>query len=315
MLAVLTIVAPVFTLMGMGYLAARFRYLPDGAAATLAQFGFKVAMPAFLFRAMLGVGEMQASPLRLLAAYFLATATIWLLASLASRHLLRRPPGDDAALAMGACFGNTVMLGVPIAVTAFGPYAATPLALLIAVETPLLWIAATLHMEAAGRGRTMSLPALRGVLVDLALNPIVASLVLGLLARLAGLSLPTVPDRILAMLAQAAVPTALFAMGMTLAGFRLASEWRVIGLLSALKLIAYPAIAWLSVVHLFALPPLWSAIAVLLAAMPVGANAYLFAARYDRAAAPVSAAIAASTLLAVVTVSLLLLVLTPLARQ
>jgi hypothetical protein len=315
MLAVLTIVAPVFVLMGLGYLAARVRYLPEGAGAILAQFGFKVAMPAFLFRAMLNVGEMQASPLRLLAAYFAATAVVWTVATLASRALLARPAEDGAAMAMGACFGNTVMLGIPIAITAFGPEAATPLALLIAVETPLLWIMATLHMEAARRGRAMSLSALREVLVDLAKNPIVASLVLGLAGRLLGLTLPSVPDRILGMLAQAAVPTALFAMGMTLAGFKVASEWRTIGVLSTLKLALYPALAWLSAVHLFGLPPLWSAIAVLLAAMPVGANAYLFAARYDRAAAPVSAAIAASTVVAVVTVSALLLALAPLARS
>jgi len=51
------------------------------------------------------------------------------------------------------------------------------------------------------------------------------------------------------------------------------------------------------------------AVATVLAAMPVGANAYLFASRYDRAVGSTSAAVAASTAFAVVTVSVTLYLL------
>jgi malonate transporter and related proteins len=310
MLTVLSIVTPVFALMGLGFIAAKLRVLPDGAAQVLAQFGFKIAMPALLFRAMLTSGAMEASPWRLLAAYFLATACVWIAASLAAAFILRRPAEDHAPLAMGSCFGNTVMLGIPIAVTAFGPEATAPLAVLVAVETPLLWIAATLHMEAVKQGRAMSLASLGGVVKDLAGNPIVLSLVLGLIGRAMDLSIPAVPDRILALLGQAAVPTALFAMGMTLSSFKPTGEGRLLGLMSALKLGLYPALAYVLAAHVFALPPLFVALATLQAAMPVGANAFLFASRYDRLAPAVSAAIAFSTIVAIVTVSALLLVLT-----
>jgi malonate transporter and related proteins len=307
MLTVLSIVTPVFALMGCGFLAARFKALPDGAGQTLAQFAFKIAMPALLFRAMLGTAEMQASPWRLLAAYFLATACVWIVASLAAAFILGKPKEDHAALAMGSTFGNTVMLGLPIAITAFGPDATAPLALLIAVETPLLWIVATLHMEAARRGRNISLDALGGVVRDLAANTIVMSLVFGLAGRALGLTLPAMPDKILALLGQAAVPVALFALGMALSAFKPAGEGRTLTLLTVLKLGLYPALAYVFSRHLFDLPPLWVALTVLMAAMPVGANAFLFASRYDRSAATVSAAIAVSTILAVATVSLLLL--------
>jgi malonate transporter and related proteins len=48
------------------------------------------------------------------------------------------------------------------------------------------------------------------------------------------------------------------------------------------------------------------AVLVMHCAMPVGANPFLFATRYDRSPATISAAIVASTLVAVVTVSALL---------
>jgi malonate transporter and related proteins len=309
MLAVLAIVTPVFALMGLGFGAAKLKALPEGAGGILAQFAFKICMPALLFRAMLTAGEMQASPWRLMAAYFLATLCVWILASLIAAFVLRRPAEDHAALAMGATFGNTVMLGIPIGITAFGPEVTAPAALLVAVETPLLWIAATLHMELTRRGRAISPAALGGVLKDLALNPIVLSLVLGLAGRAMGLALPSVPDRILALLGQAAVPTALFALGMALSAFRPAGESRAIGVLAALKLGAYPLLAYVFAAHVFALPPLWVALATLQAAMPIGANAFLFASRYDTSSATISAAIAVSTIAAVGTVSALLLLL------
>jgi malonate transporter and related proteins len=306
MLAVLTIVTPVFALMGLGFISTKGKFLPEGAGGALAQFAFKIAIPALLFRAMLASGTLEASPWRLLAAYFLATLCIWTIASLAAAVLLKRPAEDHAVLAMGSAFGNTVMLGLPIALTAFGPDVTAPLALLIAVETPLLWILATLHMEIARRGRAMSPAAFGSVLKDLATNTIVASLVLGLAGRWLELTLPPVPDRILALLGQAGVPVALFAMGTALAGFRIAGEGPALVLLTVLKLGLYPALAYGLAAHVFALPPLWTAIVVLQAAMPVGANAFLFATRYDRGAGTVSAAIAVSTLAAIVTVSLLL---------
>jgi malonate transporter and related proteins len=309
MLTVLTIVTPVFALMGFGFVAAKLRFLPDGAGTALAQFAFKIAMPALLFRAMLGAGSMPGSPWRLLAAYFLASACVWITASLVAAFVLRRPSEDHAVLAMGATFGNTVMLGIPIAITAFGPEATAPLALLVAVEAPLLWIVATLHMEAAKRGRDMSLTALSSVVKDLASNTIILSLILGLVGRAFDWSLPAVPDRILALLGQAAVPTALFAMGMALANFKGAGEGRSLGALALLKLGLFPALAYAFAAHVFVLPPLWIALVVLQAAMPVGANAFLFAARYESSASTISAAIAVSTLLAVITVSMLLLVL------
>jgi malonate transporter and related proteins len=223
--------------------------------------------------------------------------------------VLRRPVVDHASLAMGSTFGNTVMLGIPIGVLAFGPEATTLLAILVAIEAPLLWIAGTLHMEIARRGRAMSPAALRGVASDLATNPVILALVLGLAGRAVGLTLPDVPDKILLLLGQAGVPTALFALGMVLATFKLGGEVPAVAWTGGLKLFALPVIAYVTTHHLFGLPPLVVAITVLHAAMPVGANAFLFATRYENSASTISAAIVASTVVAVVTISTLLLVI------
>jgi malonate transporter and related proteins len=306
---VLTIVTPVFALMGLGFCVAKTQFLPDGTGAALAQFAFKIAIPAMLFRAMLNTGPMDASPWRLLAAYLIAIICVWVIASLTAWLVLKRPAEDHSVIAMGSTFGNTVMLGIPIAITALGPEATAPLALLVAVETPLLWIVGTLHMEFAKRGRSVSRVALGGVVKDLTTNTIILALILGLLGRAFEMSVPVVPDRLLLLLGQAGVPTALFALGMALAQFRIGGETRTVGLLMVLKLGCLPALVYIFATYVFVLPPLWIAIAVLHAAMPVGANPFLFASRYGQSASTVSAAIVVSTLIAVVTVSGLLVVL------
>jgi len=53
-------------------------------------------------------------------------------------------------------------------------------------------------------------------------------------------------------------------------------------------------------------PPLWAKVAILLAALPVGVNVYVFATRYDAGQAESAAAIVISNILSVVTLPLLL---------
>jgi malonate transporter and related proteins len=315
MLAVLTIVTPVFALMALGYLLSRFRVLPEGGGAALAQFAFKIAIPAMLFRAMLNAGAMPPALVGFLIAYFTAVILVWIVAILSARTALGRAAEDAPSIAMAATFGNTVMLGLPIAVTAFGPDAAVPLAILVAVEAPILWIAATVQIEIARRGAITSGGAFGAVLRDLATNMVILSLLLGIMGRTAGLVLPEAADRFLTLLGQAGVPVALIALGMVLSQFRLAGEWRAMLTISAMKLALLPAAVFVVAHGVFALPPLLTAVMVLHAAMPVGANAFLFATRYDREAPVVSAAIVLSTLIGVVSVSVVLLLLQPIVGR
>lgn len=310
MLAIIDIVAPVFGILGLGYLAVAWRYLSDGAGKVIAEYAFKVAMPAMLFRAMLAIGPLPGSPWRLIATYLVSVAAMWTLATAATRVVLARPAIDAPAIAMGVCFGNTVMLGVPLAVTAFGPEAAAPIALLISVDTPLLWIIGTLHIEAVrhagAQGGVSPLEALRGVLWDLARNPVIMPLILGSILRLAGIGIPKQLDRLLEIIGGAAVPSALFALGMSLAAYRIAGQARTLATIVLMKLAVFPAVMFVLATWVFDLPPLWRAVIILFAAMPVGANAFLFAARYERAVSSISASIAVSTAIAVVTSAVIL---------
>jgi malonate transporter len=310
MLAVFSLVAPSFGLIGLGLLTARIQWLDASAGRILAQFGYKVAMPALLFRTMSAADMPASSPLNLVASYFLAISATWLIATLATRVVLRRPAEDAPSIAIGSCFGNGVMLGIPLLLGAFGNAAATPIAFLVTLETIYLWILGTLHMEIASRGvRSISFGAVWAILRDVAANPIVASVILGIVWATTGLTIPPLADRLLALLAQSAVPVSLFALGMTLAAYGIAGQMRTLSLILILKMAIYPALALVLAHYVFALPPVWTAALLVFTSMPVGANAFVFAARYERAIGSVSAAVAVSTAIAVVSVTAILAML------
>lgn len=77
--------------------------------------------------------------------------------------------------------------------------------------------------------------------------------------------------------------------------------------MSALKLLAMPAVA-LVLAKLLNLPPIVTGVVVLFAAMPTGANAYIFAVQYQRLVNPVSGAVALGTLLAAVTLPVVVMI-------
>jgi malonate transporter len=313
MLAILTIVTPVFGIMLAGWLSERYRYLPEGSARIIALFSFNVAMPAFLFRAMLGISDVPTAPWRFIVAFFGGVLVVWIIAAIISRIVLRRSAADAAAISMGSCFGNGVMLGVPLALSAFGSAAAAPIGILVSLDSLVLWLMGTLHIEwASRRERTVSLlRAIVGVTAGLLRNPIVMSVVIGTLWRMSGLIVPEIPDRFLALIGQAAVPAGLFALGMSLATYRIAGQLPTLAVIFVMKMLLLPTVVFILAEYVFGLPPLWVGVAVLFAAMPVGANAFLFAAKYDREVGSVSAAIAVSTVVAVATASAVLYFLRP----
>jgi predicted permease len=307
MLAVLSLVTPVFGLIGLGLVAARVRLLDGTAARVLSEFAFKVAMPALLFRAMAGITVPEASPFRLMGAYLTGVLTIWILASIVTVALLRRATTDASAIAMASCFGNGVMLGIPLILGAFGEAAATPVAFIVSAETMLLWLIGTLHMEVSARSWAGFSPVvIGGALRDVLINPIVLSIMVGLAWAASGLHLPAVVDKLIAIVAQSAIPVALFSLGMSLATFRVRGQVGTIGTICGLKLGLYPVLAFVLAHYVFELPLVWASTLTLFTSMPVGANAFVFASRYEKAVNSISAAVAISTVIAVFSVSAVL---------
>ena len=302
-----TTVLPVFGLIVLGIVFARLKLVDAATARGLTQFVFMLAIPALLFRTVAMMKPQEATPIGLWTAFFGGLAITWILTTLISQKFDSLSASGGAAAAMAAGFGNVALLGTPLALAHYGEDAAVPLGLLLSLHAPILWFAATLQRELARHSTTISYKRLgRELFWSLASNAIVLALAAAAIWRLTGLGLHPVADRMLSMLSDASIPTALFALGLSLATYSLRGQWSGMAVLIAMKMVLMPILVFLALFYLISVPPLWAKIAILLAAMPTGANAFLFAHRNEESVPAISGSVALGTALAAITVSLLL---------
>jgi predicted permease len=249
----------------------------------------------------------EGAPWGLWAAFFGGLAITWIITAFAARFLDALSSSAGAAASMAGGFGNLALLGTPLALAHFGQGVAIPLGMILSIHAPVLWFAATLHREVARHSGSFSLGrTAKELFLNLATNAIVLSLIAGTLWRVTGIGLNPIAEKMLDMLADASVPTALFALGVSLAGFSLRGAWGGMFMLIALKMVLMPVLVYAAVRYTPGIPPLWAKVAVLFAAMPTGANAFLFAQRHEESVPAVSGAIALGTGLAAISASILL---------
>jgi predicted permease len=200
---------------------------------------------------------------------------------------------------MGGVFANTVLLGVPLTRVTLGERAIPAISLVIVFHSLVMWTLVTVSVEWA-RHRTPSLVGLARTALDVMLNPIVASILLGTAFGFTGLALPDAVDRTIALLSDAAAPLSLIALGMSLAQFGVRAGWRESAAMSAVKLAVLPLAVW-ALARALRLSPIETQAITVLAALPVGANVYLMAKAFGALEGPVSSSIVLSTALSALT--------------
>ncbi|MEO1329720.1 MAG: AEC family transporter [Pseudomonadota bacterium] len=308
MLNILSIVAPVFLLIGAGYAATRAGRFPDAGIDGLIAFVVRFATPSLLFLSMYRVDLGAAfQPLMLVSFYAGAFACFFIGRAVALR--LGRRPGEAVSLGFAALFSNTVLVGLPIMFRAYGEEATQPAFAIIALHAPSLYTFGMVMMEMSRQGGEGAVAALKRAGRSVSSNALMIGIFLGLLANLTGLPLPGPVEDTLEMLASATLPAALFALGAALTRYKLQAEIGWAAGLSALGLIVHPLIAWILSDLVFGLEREFVNAAVVIAAMPAGLNVYVFATLYKRAEPAAAGVVLMSTALSVITISVWLAVL------
>jgi hypothetical protein len=309
----LTILAAV----ALGWLAGRLNWLGTAgvdratAARVLSDAAFMMFVPALLFRTTVRL-DLSALPGPLLAAFFMPVVVLLLLLVHAvARWRARRgtaAPEAAATRAVTATFANSVQLGIPMAAALFGEAGLALHIALVSLHALVLLSLATALAEAA-RAREQARSTGRGSLArtlaqtvrQTVVHPVVLPILAGLAWNLTGLGLHPVIDGLLALLASAVVPLCLLLIGVSLAAHGLKAHWRGAVGLVLVKLLVAPALVLLVGHTVFGLQGLPLAVVVMLAALPVGSNALIFAQRYRVLEAEATAAIVVSTVAFVAT--------------
>ena len=288
-----------FSIVALGWWAGRQRWLGEGdTARVLGNAAFMIFVPALLFRTAARL-PLATLPWHTLAAFFVPTLVLMLAVYAVVRaggHA--QAPARAAVRTITSIYGNAVQVGIPMAAALFGESGLGLHLTIVSLHGLVLLTLLTALVEhdvagaqaAASRAETW-----RTMLRNIVVHPVVLPLLAGLLFNAAGLHLPELVDQLLQVLGSAVVPVCLLLIGLSLHHYGLRGPVRASIGLSAIKLIVMPACVWPVAHWLFGLSGEALAVVVLMAALPVGSNALIFAQRYRTDEAAATAAIVIST--------------------
>jgi len=291
---------PIFGMITLGWAAVKVEVMPAAALEALGAFSFRFALPALVLRLIIGEPLTALFNPRFFAGYLASGCLLFALTFGLSRWLQRQSSPVAGARATAATVSNLGFLGPSFVLAFFGQRGAGPLAMAIVAEIVILMSLGTAIMAGT---MTSGVDTSSLIFRSIVRTPVIIAIAAGAVIAATGIALPQSLDNFLAFLGASAAPTALFAVGGALAAQRINRSTGLVALgITLVKLVIYPLTVWCVLALALRLDPFWSNIGVLIASLPSAGSTYVLAQRFAADADRISAGIALSTTVSLVTV-------------
>jgi len=269
LLDILSVTAPIFIIVGIGYSAVRLHLMPQDGIRALAIFVVNFAVPALLFKAISERSISEIVHIDFLLAYGLGSLIAFAFVFTLARRMRSQNVTTSAIFGLGGSFSNTLMVGYPVTSALLGSAALVPFALALLVEN-FLMMPLSLALADMGRNQEKGLAsALLAVVLTWLKNPIMMSIFAGVLFSLLDLETPAVAGKVIDLLSKTVTGVGLFVIGGMLVGFKYPGKIRDVSLVMAGKLIIHP-LAVAAVFLMFpGMDPLLRTAGIILAAVPM----------------------------------------------
>jgi len=309
---ILALTIPFFGIILLGSLTRLKGWFSAADGRMISRYVFFVVLPPFMFVAITARPLNDIFNPEFTLRYELVTLSLFIIAFSVGRYILKLGRNEAGLFGLNASYPNYGYIGVPLALLAFGEDAAVPMAVILVVNNAVLVFLVALFTKdetSADSGNRFF-----RTLASLVKNPLLMSVVVAMGFSASGLNMPEMPALFLDLLAGAAAPTALFALGIALVGQPVRSAWGELGALALFKLFVHPlmmALVFLGWPALGPYPfdPLWIKIALIFSCLPVAANVFNLAEYYGVYSGRTATSIMLSTLIASVSVPLMMYVI------
>lgn len=298
--------APLFALVGAGWVLMQWRHWPRSWNAPLSRFVFGVALPVLLFRLMQDLSHLPAVDPQVLLAFFGGSLIVFACARWVALRMFGLDGVSQSLFALGGIFSNNALLGIPLTQATLGDEAMPTVALVLVFNSLTMWTLVTVSVEWARHGNP-SLAGVKATLKGVFTNPIIIGILSGTLCGALDWRLPAVVDVPLSWVAVAGGPLALLTLGIGLAEHGVRQHWRLSTGISLVKLGLQPLVVF-TLAHLLGLGHTETRAVTLLASIATGANVYLMSIQFACLEGPIAAALVQSTMLAALTTPLWLAV-------
>ncbi len=288
---------PLFALIVSGFALRRLGFPNEGFWPGAERINYFILFPALLFKSLASAPLRDPALQRLALCAGLVMAVAWV-ALLLLRRRWQWKAARFGVFVQGSVRFNTY-IGLAAVGAVFGSDGLARMALLLAIAVPAVNILSVYAFTAEGGAR------LGAAALAILRNPLVLACVAGIAANFAGIGLGGGVDRFLGLLAAASLPLGLLCVGAALQPKALGGETPALLTTSAARLLLLPALAWL-ICGLLALPALESAVLVLFFGLPSAPTAYVLTRQLGGDAQLMAGIITLQTLLAALTLPLLL---------
>jgi hypothetical protein len=303
---ILDTLAPTVLLIALGASLAHIRFLGQPFMADLNKLVFWIALPALLFRSASHAEGAPAQTWTLAVVSIGGTALI-ALAGWVTSLIIGVPREGRGTFVQAAFRSNLAYIGIPVMVSTLpatglsGPGSDLTTAVIAMVFSLAFFNVLAVIVLQASRRSAQQLDLVE-LVRSVASNPLLLSGLLGLLVAFVGLRLPVFLDRTFEALGASSVPIALMCIGGSLTFARLGGRKTWIVMASLLKVAGAPIVTWI-LSRAAGLGPVEHRIAIVYAACPTAAAAYVMAQQMDGDEALASGSVALSTLLSVVSLA------------
>nr|CAA6830601.1 MAG: Transporter [uncultured Thiotrichaceae bacterium] len=304
---VLNLSLPLFGLVLLGWLAARWKKIPESGLAWMQFYIIYVALPALFFQILSQTPIEQLTNFRFILGTTGTTLIIFAISFFFGRALQKNKTAVATMQAVAGSYSNIGYMGPALTLSALGEAAVVPTALILCFDNAMLFTIVPILM-AMGMGDNKE-GILKVLYKRVLLHPFILATIAGISAAYLQLEVPQAIDQILTNLKNSAAPSALFVMGVVIANQKASLKSIDVGVLLLIKMTLHPLLVYFTLKWIGFDDPVWVQTAVLMAALPPALNVFVLAQHYGVYVQRSSSIVLLGTLLAAISVTVLLYII------
>lgn len=237
----INVTMPIFLVMVIGYILKQIGMLNDNFVTVANKFNFKVTLPFMLFKDIAGVDIKAVFDIKyVLFCAIVSTICFWVVWGTAK--LLVRDKTIRGAFVQSSFCGSAAVMGLAFIQNIYGSSAMGPLMIVSAVPLYNIFSVIVLTFEANDSTGIDKKAKIRQAGINICKNPIILSILAGLIVGLLGIQFPTLVNKTVSNVAQMATPLALITIGAGFEGRKALAKIAPTMAASTIKLVLQPLV-------------------------------------------------------------------------
>ena len=237
----INVTMPIFLVMVIGYILKQIGMLNDNFVTVANKFNFKVTLPFMLFKDIAGVDIKAVFDIKyVLFCAIVSTICFWVVWGTAK--LLVRDKTIRGAFVQSSFRGSAAVMGLAFIQNIYGSSAMGPLMIVSAVPLYNIFSVIVLTFEANDSTGIDKKAKIRQAGMNICKNPIILSILAGLIVGLLGIQFPTLVNKTVSNVAQMATPLALITIGAGFEGRKALAKIAPTMASSMIKLVLQPLV-------------------------------------------------------------------------